>query len=511
MGFENVHALDSPFDYPIFLFSQTAVVLNAVYYLFPPGFPFIFRPGSSTFFTRMHLPAPPVLKTTIIQLNKDIDPEDNNYEILTKEYSNSSATPMATTSLSLSISEEQPRKKRRRSSSFVDDEELARRRNETKQLHSIIEKRRRIKINREFEALKYLIPACRNTDNSTKRNAASNNSSKIDGMYKLTILKSAVEYILYLHHIVQKQHHLLKDLVDHYDYDVAYSTAPLDVNQYRNIDKEFNFSELGSKASELAASTSQRTRFESITEHEPLEYQRPKSRQPVRTVGPTSHPRANSDSVATVRSSQLPTPDVTPDIAPILSLLSRYSDQQQTLPSQAQTIPAGRLSKSLSNSLSNSSANIQEQGLPTRMEAGSSGGSSHTFYLQHDIDTLNKTFLFDSSMHKSGSVSSSTSPFTIPIKSQVKRGAFYLPDPALSGNSSSVSSTSELPTVGAAQALPKKMYFKSKVPPTNVVVNGGLTDAEMEVDEEMTEGDRLEDASKTLLTLRKPSIDRLLN
>ena len=38
----------------------------------------------------MSLPSPPVLKTTIIQLNKELDPEDdnNNYEILTNDYNN---------------------------------------------------------------------------------------------------------------------------------------------------------------------------------------------------------------------------------------------------------------------------------------------------------------------------------------------------------------------------------------------------------------------------------------
>lgn len=437
----------------------------------------------------MHLPAPPLLKTTIIQLNKDIDPEDNNYEILTNEYSGNSSA--AFSSQNPAAAEEQPRKKRRRSSSFVDDEELARRRNETKQLHSIIEKRRRIKINREFEALKYLIPACRNTDNGTKRTAANNNNgSKIDGMYKLTILKSAVEYILYLHHIVHKQHQLLNLSLSAYNYDVAYSTVPLDVNQYRNIDKEFDFADLAAKAADMAT-TSSKSRFEPISEHkdeEPLHTQSGRLRN-----GVNGFPRAKSETFAMGRASQLPTPDVTPDIAPILSLLSKYSgDTQQLIAQQLKQ----KETKTVRVKEPESGQKPKETEPPLQ---------THQFH--HDIDALNKTFLFDSTMHKSGSISSSTSPFTIPIKSQVKRSNFYLPDPAISTSVSSDSLTLE----PSGSALPKKMYFRSKIPLTNSVANVGIIDTDLEVDEDLTEGERLEDASKTLLTLRKPSIEKLLN
>lgn len=223
----------------------------------------------------MSLPGPPSLKATIIQLNKDSDPDDNNFEILSNEYRPSS-------SCSVAAKEEPPRKKRRRSTQFLDDREIAKRRTETKQLHSIIEKRRRIKINREFEALKYIIPACRNTDDNGKKGAGSptNNSSKIDGMYKLTILKSLVEYILYLHHIIQKQHDLLKNASPDYVYDIGYTQVPLNVNEYRNIDKEFVFAE------------------QKVPEADKLQ---------------------ESES-----EDQLPSPDVTPEIAPILSMLSKY-------------------------------------------------------------------------------------------------------------------------------------------------------------------------------------------
>lgn len=493
----------------------------------------------------MQLPAPPLLKTTIIQLNKDIDPVDNNYEILTNEYSNN-GTAMTSLSLSLAISEDQPRKKRRRSSLFVDDEELARRRNETKQLHSIIEKRRRVKINREFEALKYLIPACPTTDASTKRASSNSNSSKIDGMYKLTILKSAVEYILYLHHIIQRQHSLLAHH-DEYRYDIAYTTVPLDVNQYRNIDKEFDFGELGRRAeARMEAKPEQRTaqrpetrsdkrsdkrsekRSEKRSDKRTTSEHRPEQAQPKRsdsmavsrsrceTISEepreparqnTSAPRAKSESYMF---SQLPTPDVTPDIAPILSLLTKYSESQQSA-AKATTRPgnvqvstrtgapdvAGR-SSNMSNSTSSTSSSLRP--------SNTTGPAGRDETDLCDLDALNKAFLFDQAIHRSGSLSLNTSPFTIPIKSHVKRNAFYLPDPALSLNSSGASSNADLPTIGE-QTLPSRTYLKPRIPLANYLAS---TTDEVDMDD-LTEGERLEDASKTLLALRKPSIDQLLN
>lgn len=395
----------------------------------------------------MRLPAPPLLKTTIIQLNKDIDPDDNNYEILTNEYSGGGSAALAPAA----PQDEQPRKKRRRSLLFVDDEELARRKTETKQLHLIIEKRRRIKINREFEALKYLIPACRNTDSGAKRGASSN-GNKIDGMYKLTILKLLVEYILYLHHIVQQQHQMLAQQVPEYNYDVSFSAVPLDVNQYRNIDKDFDFSELAASAAPPPPQL-QKFRFEPIQE----EAAKPPH-------NPQNVPRAKSDTYASAKSSQLPTPGVTPDIAPILSLLSKYTNDTQ----------------------------LQQQILQQKLQRP-----------QHDLDQLSKTFSFDTVRQLSGLVSNSTSPFTIPIKLLVKKTSFYLPDPALPS-----SLPLDLPPPNADSpnlSKPKKMFFKTRVPPNNMVA---------EISEPAKEGDdgeRREDASRALLTLRKPSMEMLLN
>lgn len=206
-----------------------------------------------------NLPPPPGLKATIIQLNKDLDQDNGNFEILTN-YNGANQKPQslaemseadleARDQLSPVMSAINPKKKRRRSSN-IPKEELDKRKSETKQLHSLIEKRRRIKINREFEALKYLIPACRTNNGSTTStpklspNVAANNNSKIDGMYKLTILKSSVEYILYLHHLIQKQLDVISSLDEDFDFDSSFTEFPLDVNEYRNIDRDFNFKSL---------------------------------------------------------------------------------------------------------------------------------------------------------------------------------------------------------------------------------------------------------------------------
>lgn len=150
---------------------------------------------------------------------------------------------------------------------MIDDDELARRRTEKKQLHSIIEKRTRIKINREFQALKHLIAACWAIGTQRKTFLPSNtNTNKIDGMFKLTILRVSVEYILYLHHIVQKQHEMLSHVPGlDYVFDVSFLKVPLDANAYRNIDQDFSFAALYEGAQPTACS-----RVPSVKEDEML-------------------------------------------------------------------------------------------------------------------------------------------------------------------------------------------------------------------------------------------------
>ncbi|CAK7902330.1 transcriptional regulator of yeast form adherence 6 [[Candida] anglica] len=397
----------------------------------------------------MTLPAPPVLKTTIIQLNKDLESNDKNYEILTNDYSTSNSPKDGifiedSTSSGNSAAEAAAaaKKKRRRSSANVDSEELAKRRTETKQLHSIIEKRRRIKINREFEALKYLIPACRSTTPQQQKKTSttsniSNNGNKIDGMYKLTILKSSVEYILYLHHIIKQQHNMLTSQSSGYDFEIDFAKVPLDVNQYRNIDKEFDFRGLlEENSSDFNRS---KESFDAVEEEV-------EEGEDVSSV-------SEGDEIKT----QLPSPDITPDMAPILTMLKKY-------------------------------------------------GNNSSFNASNASPMLFSSFSYP--------VSANTSPLTIPNKTSVAAStatatamtngtkSFSLPDPAINPENS--------PPVGTYE--PKRKLFKSKVPINNtIVLNRPLTIKSTSMDDLRKTFDADQDASKALLALRKSSIDSLLN
>ncbi|KAK6459697.1 uncharacterized protein RJT20DRAFT_132816 [Scheffersomyces xylosifermentans] len=465
------------------------------------------------------LPNPPVLKTTIIQLNKELDSDDNNYEILTNDYLNTDGSPSgleAGNELNFaqaanSASAMPNKKKRRRSSANIDSEELAKRKHETKQLHSIIEKRRRIKINREFEALKYLIPACRNITAATgptgsnsptsgpKKSAASSNSSnnngnKIDGMYKLTILKSSVEYILYLHHIIQKQHQLLlseNSNPEYKNFDIDFAKIPLNVNQYRNIDKEFNFKDLLGdldegevpvSSSSSTSSSSNGTPTASSTlgakknfdfrnhvieeeEEEEEEEYRDEEMSASSSVVTSTAPTSKHSSISLNTKNQLPSPDITPDMAPILTLLNKYSSQG-----------ANHLREPRKNSFPIS---------PNTMVIHSTNSSPFANPLKSTLSTP--------LMQRA----SSTSP---PYKfqrstSNASTNKFSLPDPA-------INPASQL------NDLPKKKYFKSKVPVNNTIMFNSSSKSDEEYNDERLSD---QDASKTLLALRKSSIDSLLN
>lgn len=438
----------------------------------------------------MNFPAPPKLKTTIIQLNKDIDPEDNNYEVLSNDYA-SDSNRNSSISFSNNGTEDQPRKKRRRSSATIGEEELAKRRTETKQLHSLIEKRRRIKINREFEALKYLIPACRSAENGTRKPVvATNNANKIDGMYKLTILKTSVEYILYLHHIIQKQHALLSSTVNDYSFDVSFADIPLDVNQYRNIDQDFDFHEFAAKCASQTEGGSKRSApmRTSLNSSSLSIAELEEEQEAVKSTAPGS---LNSEFIAWKSASdpqldQLPTPHITPEISPILTMLSKYKSE-------------GKSGSNLATSMALADF------------LGETINSEFMKPITQDTGYVSKSFLFASPASHSGATSTSTSPFTIPIKTLVKKTMFTLPDPALSSTSTSIGyvtpegKSMKSGSISPNQNYPRKMYFKSQVPPQNLIANVGLEEGGLE-----TDGTEV-DASKMLLALRKPSIDRLLN
>lgn len=214
------------------------------------------------------IPPPPVFKPTIIQM-KGSSSQNLNSNILTT--SNLEECDLMASKLEVAPL---PSRKRRKSCQSFDSEELARKRKELKLAHSIIEKKRRIKMNREFEALKYLVPLCRTSIlqsltqptpvsspnlssqqqqiSSTRRNSSI--SSALGGdwesqgqMHKLTILQSTVEYISYLHHIIQLQR---DEITSKYNPDWAQNTDfiftefELDLDQIRDIDSEYDFNKL---------------------------------------------------------------------------------------------------------------------------------------------------------------------------------------------------------------------------------------------------------------------------
>lgn len=380
------------------------------------------------------MPSPPVLKTTIIQLNKGLDQDDNNYEVLTNEYSQKKESIDVTASRPTSTVGDiqdniQGKKKRRRSSANVDSDEIVKRKNDTRQLHSIIEKRRRIKINREFEALKYLIPACRLTSTGCTNNmkgTGTNNGNKIDGMYKLTILKSSVEYILYLHHVIQQQHSLINANKgdNQYKFNIDFAKIPLDVNTYRNINKDFNFKDLETSATYSSNSSKE---CDPVIEED--------------------YEAVNEDK------NQLLSPDITPDMAPVLSMLNKYAPVSYLMASTAS--PNGRLQASF------------------------------------PCPTITDNYPYNNSMKLSFSGT---------------LNKFQLPDPALNPVEYDNNDHNKY------QYGPKKKLFKAKIPPNNTILfNRPLNIKCASSDRVRRDNLSDQDASKTLLAIRKTSIDSLLN
>lgn len=123
------------------------------------------------------------------------------------------------------------KRKRRKASNSIEEEKERKR--ELKIQHSIIEKKRRIKINREFESLKFLVPACR--EEIIKGFNENKNFENSNTMHKLTILQSTVEYIKYLHFIIK----IVKPNLKFTKIDDL-----LDLKNVRNIENDFNFEDI---------------------------------------------------------------------------------------------------------------------------------------------------------------------------------------------------------------------------------------------------------------------------
>ena len=150
--------------------------------------------------------------------------------------------------------DELPNPKKRRKSSINNglstNDQIERKKKDLKTQHSIIEKRRRIKMNREFDALKFLIPACRLNILS---NIENNNTDIIDSMHKLTILQSTVEYIKYLHLIIKllklqmlkqksNRNNVKNWLLKNNNLD--FCNFDIDLQKFRDLNNDFNLLEL---------------------------------------------------------------------------------------------------------------------------------------------------------------------------------------------------------------------------------------------------------------------------
>ncbi|KAL8654802.1 MAG: hypothetical protein Q9210_001294 [Variospora velana] len=116
------------------------------------------------------LPPPPTRTRRIIQMTPKMDSKG---DVVSPSTAVTTAKPRAT-SISKATGKKQP------SSTSQAGKRIAR-----KTAHSVIERRRRSKMNEEFGVLKNMIPACKDQD-----------------MHKLAILQSSIEYLRYLEQCV---------------------------------------------------------------------------------------------------------------------------------------------------------------------------------------------------------------------------------------------------------------------------------------------------------------------
>ncbi|KAG2192513.1 hypothetical protein INT46_008455 [Mucor plumbeus] len=99
------------------------------------------------------------------------------------------------------------------SNSTADQREQAR-----KVSHSAIERRRRERINDKILQLKDLIPSCSDREN----------------LHKMTILQSAIDYIIYLKKVIEDSPSMVEELPSPQQHQKSKSMLPKEVNQYTN-------------------------------------------------------------------------------------------------------------------------------------------------------------------------------------------------------------------------------------------------------------------------------------
>ncbi|EAW07668.1 basic helix-loop-helix domain-containing protein [Aspergillus clavatus NRRL 1] len=128
--------------------------------------------GTKRLLEDFDLPPPPTRTRKIIQMKpktqSPVKPAATAGKLSTKEKSNNAATPANS-------------KKKQPSATSAAGRKIAR-----KTAHSLIERRRRSKMNEEFATLKDMIPACQGQD-----------------MHKLAILQASIEYVNYLERCIQ--------------------------------------------------------------------------------------------------------------------------------------------------------------------------------------------------------------------------------------------------------------------------------------------------------------------
>ncbi|KAG7925871.1 hypothetical protein KL925_004281 [Ogataea polymorpha] len=204
--------------------------------------------------------------------------------------------------------------RKRRKSSTTSKEDMERKKKELKNQHSIIEKKRRVRMNREFEALKFLVPACRLNILSGLNE---NNFDNSNMMHKLTILQSTVEYIKYLHLVIKLLKLQMLTPADTRSYfrkwlakndNLKFVDFDLDLQSYRKIDSSFSFEEAfmrvwrnnGDMPYEDLDAVSRE--MENLLNHDSDGNE---------TLADIPHVRNLSDQLPT----QLPSPIITPDIS----------------------------------------------------------------------------------------------------------------------------------------------------------------------------------------------------
>ncbi|KAL8838058.1 MAG: hypothetical protein Q9170_002294 [Blastenia crenularia] len=123
------------------------------------------------------LPPPPMRTRKIIQMTPKMEPRGDIMHSSTEVKS----AKTRQTAASSSPATRKATGKKQPSSTSQAGKKIAR-----KTAHSVIERRRRSKMNEEFGVLKHMIPACRNQE-----------------MHKLAILQASIEYLRYLEQCVQ--------------------------------------------------------------------------------------------------------------------------------------------------------------------------------------------------------------------------------------------------------------------------------------------------------------------